>query len=127
MGMRITLLIVQILIHFSSYAQTLTDDPARPVLGKTGEIFTLKLTPYSRRLEITLVGTPAVTLDPERLTVFGRVVSNDGPPKTLRIQAAGGHFEILDKIEPNSSLEFDIKDKTSKKSETLRVKQTSRP
>ena len=110
-----------------SNAQKISGDPARPVLGKTGEVFALKITPQSRRLDITLAGTPAVTLDPERLTVFGRVYPAKGEAKKLRIEARGGHFEILDKIDPKSTIEIDVRDTTSNKSETLRFKQNPRP
>ena len=104
-----------------------TDDPARPVLGKTGQVFSVKLTPQNRRLEVALAGKPAVTLDPQRLTVFGKVYPSKGEPTALRIQAAADHFEVLDKIDPSSSVELEVKDRVTKKSETLRLKQNSKP
>ncbi len=104
-----------------------TDDPARPVLGKTGQVFTLTFTPQNRRLEVALVGKPAVTLDPQQLTVLGKVYPSKGAPTTLRIQAASDHFEVLDRIDPSSSVEFEVKDQVTKKSETLRLKQNSKP
>lgn len=108
-------------------AQEISDDPARPSLGKTGEVFSLKITPQSRRLDIAFAGTPAVTLDPERLTVLGRVYPAEGQSKQLRIEARSGYFEILDKIDAKSTIEIEVKDSATNKSETLRLKQHSRP
>jgi hypothetical protein len=108
-------------------AQAVSDDPARPVLGKTGEVFSLKITPGSRRLDITLAGTPAATLDPEKLSVFGKIYPLKGESKTLRIEARNGYFEILDKIEDKATIEIEVKDKSTSKTETLRLRQHARP
>lgn len=109
-------------------ADVVSDDPARPSLGKTGQIFTLKLIPGQKRLEVRLAGTPAAQLDPGRLEIFGRVIkTGGGEPIRLKLQAAKDHFEIAEPIAPDADVEFQIKDKKTKKSETLRLEQKTKP
>lgn len=115
-----TMLISIIFLVVQSASAQETDDPARPSLGKTGQLFTIKLTPKSKRLDIKLAGHEAASLDPGRLVVFGRIVG-DGETRVLRIEPAGGHFRILDEIEPGSQIEIEVKDRSTNKSEKLRV------
>src|SRR5438045_3154446 len=116
-----TLFLVILISLAHVHAQTFEDDPSRPVLGKTGQIFALKFIPGSKRLEIALVGSPTVTLDPDRLTVLGKVYPTKGQPKTLAVRAADHHFEILDNIDNSSAVEFEVKDRLTKKTETLKL------
>jgi hypothetical protein len=122
-----TLVVILSFYLTSIHAQDMSDDPARPVLGKSGQVFTLKITPQSRRLDIALAGKPAVALDPKSLTVFGKVYPIKGEAQNLRIESRAGHFEILDQVDPESTIEIEVKDKTTNKTETLRLKQHSRP
>jgi len=120
-----TMLIASLL--FSLQAQEIGDDPARPSLGKSGQVFTLKLTPQSKRLEVSFTDKPFVTLEPDRLVVFGRVFPAKGKPKSLSIRAVGQNLELSEAIDPDATMEFEIKDKVTKKTETIRVKQETKP
>jgi hypothetical protein len=119
--MKLMILFVMAIVGHLSFAQE-TDDPSRPTMGSTGQLFTITITPKSRKLEISLAGKSAASLDPEKLIVLGKVFPVKGEPKALRIQTSEGHFELMDPIAPDSSLEFDVTDKASKKSEKLHVK-----
>lgn len=109
------------------FAQTQPDDPARPVLGKTGQIFVLKLIPGASRLEVSLAGTPAAKIEPGRLEVFGQVVKTGGAPKKLEILPAADHFQVKGAITPDEQIEIRVKDKQTKKSETLKLEQMPKP
>lgn len=126
--MKYVLVLLLMTFSFSPWADESTDDPARPTLGKTGQLFVLKLTPKQRRLEVRLAGTPAAQLDPGRLEVFGRVFTKGGSgPTDLKIEAARDHFKVPDNIPPNAEVEIQVKDKTTNKSETLRLEQKTKP
>lgn len=126
--MKSILILFLMTFSLSPWADPSTDDPARPSLDKTGQLFVLKLTPKQRRLEVRLAGTPAAQLDPGRLEVFGRVfIKGDSSPTDLKIEAARDHFRIPDGIPPNSEVEIQVKDKTTNKSETLRLEQKAKP
>ncbi|MGE4130758.1 MAG: hypothetical protein AB7F86_03925 [Bdellovibrionales bacterium] len=117
---RITLALIA-LAACTTLAQTAPEDPARPTLGQTGKIFTVKYTPGARKIEIGLVGKPAVVMDPNKITVMGRVFSSNSKSTDLKVKPAGGHWEILNPIEESDTLELKVEDKTNKKTETLKI------
>lgn len=106
---------------FQLSAQQMTDDPGRPTVGQAGQIFTIKWTPKSKKLEVAMVGTPAASIDPEKIVVLGRVFPAKGQPKKLDLRPVDGHFLVLDQIEPDATLEIEVKDPKSKKSETIKL------
>jgi hypothetical protein len=101
------------------FAQPVSDDPARPVLGKTGQIFVLKFIPKASRLEVALAGKEAASVEPGRLEVFGKVLRQGKEPLQLEIQPAKDHYQVKGDVAPDAQIEIQVKDKKTKKSETL--------
>lgn len=97
------------------------DDATRPSIGRAGELFTIQFTPANRSLSVGLAGKPAMTLDSSKVTIFGRVVPLKGESKQLKIVPVESHFEIVDELQPNEPIEFEIKDKKSKKTEKFKI------
>jgi hypothetical protein len=103
------------------------DDPARPTLGQTGQLFVIKFEPGSKRFSVALAGEPVAIIGPNRIIVRGRQVPANGQPKSLDIEPANGFFQILDSVDPHSSIEIEIKDRSNQKSETFKVEMKKRP
>jgi hypothetical protein len=97
------------------------DDSTRPSIGRSGELFTLQFSPGKRSITIGLAGKPALTMDSARVTVFGRVFPVKGEPKALKIVPVESHFEIVDELQPHDSIELEIKDHKTKKSEKFKI------
>ncbi len=107
------------MVSFPLFAQSVSDDPARPVLGKTGQIFTLKFIPKSSRLEVALAGKEAARIEPGRLEILGKVIRQGSEPVQLDIQPAKDHYLVKGEVAPDSQIEIQVKDKKTKKTETL--------
>lgn len=97
------------------------DDSTRSSIGRTGELFTIQYTPGSRSLTVGFAGKPALTLDSSRITILGKSYPLKGEPKALKIVPTESRFEIVDELPPNEALEFEIKDKKSKKAEKFKI------
>lgn len=104
-----------------------SDDPARPALGKTGQIFTLKFVQASKRLTVSFVDKPMVTAGPDRIIVVGRQSPKEGEAKSLKISSHENVFEILDTIDPNSPVEIEVRDRSSNKSEKFKFEMPDKP
>ena len=104
-----------------------TDDPARPTLGKTGQIFTLQFVPKAKRLTVRFVDQPLVSVGPARVVVRGRLFPAEGQAQELNVHPLGDSFEILDRIDPNSALEFEVRDLRSNQTEKLKLEQKTKP
>ncbi len=114
---KIVLLMVFI---FSNWilAQSENIDVRDPRLNE-GQMFTVKLTPADRRIEVSVVGAPAALLGPERIEIFGREV-HSGKTKTLTIRPSGEAFEIVERLNLGVPIELDVRDKENKKKETFK-------
>ncbi len=115
------ILIIAFLFSFSLHAQEVANDPARPTIGAAGQIFTVKITPKIRRIEVSFVESPLVTLDPEQLTIRGKIIPLQGKSRNLKLATRGKHVELLEPLTSGSRLELQIEEKGSKKSETLQI------
>jgi hypothetical protein len=123
-------LVVIALILFSSLAlaDIGSDDPSRPILGQTGQIFTLNFTPAGNLLTVGIVGDTVATAGPERVILLGRQYPNgNDQPKDLTIHPVNNTFEILDTIDPNSSIEIEILDRLNNRKEIFNIEQKGRP
>lgn len=123
----VTSLFVSLVVSAPSLAQV-TEDPARPFIGRSGEVFAIRFTPKSRSLEVSLVGKPTAKIDPSKITVLGRVLSQKGEPRNLAITKENSHFTIKEDQGTQESgdgkaeiLEIEVKDNKTKKSEKFQI------
>lgn len=120
-------LLILFLLSTIVSAQDISDDPARPIIGKSGQIFTIKFTPRAKLMQVSLVERPLVSIDPNQLIVVGKVYPTNGKSKTLRLKMAGQNLEILDPVDDTSTLEFQVEEKMTKRKETIIVKPAGKP
>ncbi|MGZ3722777.1 MAG: hypothetical protein ACXVA9_07610, partial [Bdellovibrionales bacterium] len=79
------LIVSSFLITSIAMAGPESDDPARPTLGKTGQIFTLKFWPGSKRITVGFAGKEA-PLGKSRVTIIARHFPIAGEAKDLKVE-----------------------------------------
>lgn len=104
-----------------------TDDPARSTLGISGQMFTITFDPKAKRLTVSLVGEPVVSLAPNRFVIRARQFPLEGQPRSLDIEPSYGFFQILDAIEPGAPIEIEVKDQLNQNSEKFKLELMVRP
>lgn len=114
-------LVLQITASIANAMSPTEDDATRPSIGRAGELFTIQFTPGSKSITVGLAGKPAMTLDSSRVTIFGKVYPLKGQAKQLKIVPVESHFEIVDELQPNEPVEFEVKDTKSKKTEKFKI------
>lgn len=95
----------------NAHAQEATD-PSKYVIGKEGQIFTLKITPKDKRIEVRFVDTPLVEIEPTRLLFSG----------SLQVEERGNKLYLKQPLEDNQIYKIKIKDKVTNKSEVIQIK-----
>jgi len=80
-----------------------------------GSLFTVSLTPKSKKVVVSVAGQPHVELGPDRVMLFGREVLSAGKTRTLTIRPAGDGFEIVEPLDVKRTVEIDVQDKSDKK------------
>lgn len=125
MGLHKLILFMTVLGALSAQAQKEDLNVRDPRLNE-GQLFTVKLTPKSKLLEISFAGQPAVHLGSDRVEVFGREL-HGSESRELTIRPAGPDFQIVERLDPSAPIEFDIRDKKNKKKETFKFNLNERP
>ena len=125
-----TMLFVLLAFTLNSFSPALADpyDEAaklgdQPLMIKTGDLFSVKMSPKDRRFTVQAAGNTVGTFDPKQVKVFGRQM-RDNKSKHLDVVWRDDHYEIIDPIDPmdNSStpLEIEVQDVKKKKSEKFK-------
>ena len=103
---------------FAALAQSVDSDvlSGRPVLGSTGQLFTVQFTPGDRRLTVHVAGGASVAqLDPSQIEVMGLHYPLKRKVEALDFAKVESHYEIRNELAPGSAFEVNVKDKKSKK------------
>jgi hypothetical protein len=100
---------------------------SRPLLTQNGQLFAIQFSPKARRFDVLTAGYPALSLDPSRVKIFGRVFPAVGEPRDLRIVWLDGHFKIADPIDNSRPVEIEVTDAKSLKTETFRFSKSTPP
>jgi hypothetical protein len=95
----------------SVHAQQISEDPARPLIGKQGQIFAVKLDPKARSLQVTFVDKPLAVLEPGRVAVTAIVFGGQEGPRAVRVEEKEGELRIAQPVPegPATSSKFVIK------------------
>lgn len=105
----------------------ISDDPSRPTIGQSGKIFTIQLTPKSKRLQVGVTGKQVLSIDPNEIIVAGKSYPKNGAPRVMSIVPVDGNaYEVKDSLDDVKHVEIEIKDKKSKKSETFKIETSPR-
>lgn len=112
MGWRLGFSVFIAAVGFLAFAQQEEVSSRYPKM-REGEIFTINLTPGSKKLVISFTGKPHIELGPERILVFGREILPGGKVRDLKIKPVGEGFEILEPTSLKKTLEIEVHDKTS--------------
>lgn len=98
------------------------DDDAmmgRPTFGENGKIFVVEFSPEGRRIDINLTGNPVATIDPDSVTVLGKVYPNSGKSHELNLVWLDNHYQIRDQLRPSDHIDIKVKDRRTEKVETF--------
>lgn len=96
------------------------DDDAmmgRPTFGQSGQIFVVRFSPESQRIDINFTGNQVATIDPDDITVLGHVFPFSGKPRELNVIWFDNHYQIQDRVGPSDHVDIEVKDRKSSKSE----------
>lgn len=114
-----TILLLSFLVNV--HAQQIAEDPARPVIGKEGQVFSIRFTPGQRLLEVRFVDTPLAKIEPGRLTVTATIKNFKMTESNISAEEKGGEIRMPAPLSTEKTYEFHIRDKVSKKSEVIHV------
>jgi len=92
----------------SSFAQTENLDPMRPTRLHEGKMFSLKLTPAGKKLDILVTGKKAATVNVSDLGVTASLFAN-GKTYTLVPKKQKEGFSLDLPVEAKSKLKLDLK------------------
>ncbi len=94
----------------------------RPTFQQSGQLFTVQFTPEDRSLSVKFAGDRLATVDPEKISLFGKVYPRKGKPRDLTIVLNQGSYQISDeRYAPTDEVELKIKDKKTNKTEVHRI------
>lgn len=113
------------LVLSSAHAQKEDVSHKGPQLNE-GQMFVVKFTPASKTVEVRLAGAPSAILGPDRIEVFGREIRS-GKTQTLTVKPVGQAFEIVEKLDSQTPVEIDIRDKSNQKKETFKFELNKKP
>lgn len=113
--------ILILLTFLSLHAQQVVDDPARHIIGKEGQIFSLKIEPKKGRLDIRLVDAPLASIEPHRFKITAKVADFGKPLREIPLIEDNNQVRLSLPVAPKSVYEFEIHDNVSNKSETIRI------
>ena len=93
----------------------------QPSITQAGQLFVIQFSPRGRQLDVKFAGEPAISIDPSKVIVFGRVYPAKGQAHDFKIAWMDGHFQIAEPIDLAKKIEFTINDIRTKKTETFQI------